>query len=127
MTTYKNDNNSTYGSFKVLYNVSETLPPKEYTIKPLRQKELAEGWRLVIPHPKHRVKIFSNKNGVVVRKKLPIYNRFNVNLAQLSSHLWGKLRSYHSYGKLTHYTVRDRRYVYIVEPTVVDDDIRELK
>ncbi len=127
MTTYENNYNSVYGSFKVLYSGSDTIPPKEYIVKPLTQKELAEGWRLVLPYPKHRTKIFNNRDGTISRKKYPIYNRFNVNLAQLPNHLWDKLKFNYTDGKLTHFTARDRRYIYIVEPTVVDNEIRELR
>ena len=67
------------------------------------QKELAEGWRLVLPYPKHRTKIFNNRDGTISRKKYPIYNRFNVNLAQLPNHLWDKLKFNYTDGKLTHF------------------------
>ena len=114
-----------YGSFDV-----EIIYYKEYgkpyskieTISPLSQQELAEGWRLVLPK---RIKKNNNNNeDINIRKTNKSF--FKINLAQLPPHLFNRLKSIYREGGFLHYIVHDNCYVYIVNPTQVDNEIKNL-
>lgn len=131
-----------YGSFKALFKIDKTDIFKntkdesynpnqeeyvEYTVNPLTQKELADGWRLVIPQVQYKFRQFKDSQGKVQRKKTYFYDKFKINLAQLPYHLWQKQQGIYEEGVYSHSIVRDGRYMYIVQPTQVDDEIRELR
>ena len=51
---------------------------------------------------------------------------FKINLSQLPPYLFSKLRNIYRGGQLSQYTARDNSYVYIVNLTPVDNEIRKL-
>jgi hypothetical protein len=134
----KNKNN--YGSFICsipVHNsdfsssdVTVAIPPREINIKehrkilvkPLSQRELAEGWSQVIRKPEQRVK---EVNGV--EKKYLLFNTFTVNLAQLPDELWDKMKPIYDGPTLEYYRATNSRYKYIIEHTPHDDQIRRLR
>jgi hypothetical protein len=104
-----------YGSFNVKIN-DETV-----SVSPLNQLQLSKGWQLVVPRPR-KVKVEHNGRTLYRRN----YKVFKVNLSQLPSHLWWKLRKVYENGIYSYSYVKDNMYKYIVQPTNVDDEIRQL-
>ena len=133
MPNYKN------GSFKV-YIPTLISPPndinfiidkdfnydsKEVIVNPLSQNELADGWNLVIPRPQRKL-IYYNRNGRFIMRKKKLFNYFKIDLSKLPESLWHKLTPVYEEGIYSYCTVKDNRFIYIVNPTVIDDEIREL-
>jgi hypothetical protein len=135
MTTTK----ANYGSFKARFERSsldinnitvddqENERYMEYMVNPLSQKELAEGWQLVIPQVTYKFRDFSDDQGNVHKKKIYLYDRFKVTLAQLPNHLWVTLKAIYDDEEYSHSVVKDGKYMYIVQPTQVDNEIKELR
>lgn len=133
MPNYKN------GSFKVNVPIVKNPPVdlnflessdvsfnfEERIINPLSQNELSEGWQLVIP-PTRSKTFCINRNGHIYKKTKKYNHYFKIDLSKLPDHLWDKLKPVYEEGIYSYSTVKDNKYVYIVNPTVVDDDIREL-
>ena len=111
-----------YGSFDITMK-NEEGEEYTHTVPPLSQHELAGGWRLVLPKRKMVTVIMKNKEGneESVRKFNDSY--FKINLAQLPPYLFHRLRKCYKGGQFTHYQVRDKCYVYLVQPTPVDKEI----
>ncbi len=115
-------------------NESICLFPKEfeqvdqntYTVNMLNQHELADGWVQVLPFPKSVRRKFKNvdENEVETMVERNVMQRFKmrVNLAQLPHHLWHRMKRYNEMS----FVVKNRIYHYLVEKTVVDDEIRAL-
>jgi hypothetical protein len=95
---------------------------KKVLVKPISQRELADGWLQVIKHPDYKIKEI---NGV--SKKYWLYNTFTINLAQLPDNLWDKLVPVYNDSTLEYYKANYRRYRYIVEATPHDNNIRRLR
>jgi len=116
-----------YGSFNV-----EIIYQNEYgkqhskieTVSPLSQPEIADGWRLVLP--KRTKKSLTKKNNEDVNIRKTNESFFKINLAQLPPHLFKRLKSIYIEGHFLHYIVRDNCYVYIVNSTPVDSEIKNL-
>ena len=108
-----------YGSFTVNVNGGDVV------VNPLSQKELAEGWRLVIPKvTSTRIKLsYGNKKVIKYKKN---YKIFRINLSQLPDHLWGNLNEKYEDGQYSHSVAKDNMYLYIVKETPVDKEIRQL-
>ena len=117
--------NGKYGSFMANIKCSDGTF-NEYTIKPLSQNEIAQGWQLVLPRRKKIVVKYTNDKGVEEERNTTNEFYFKINLAQLPRHLYGKLRPVYKNGELSHYHARDNIYNYIVNLTCVDKEIREL-
>tara|TARA_Y100000590_G_scaffold80432_1_gene89314 strand:- start:4156 stop:4668 length:513 start_codon:yes stop_codon:yes gene_type:complete len=117
-----------YGSFdvEIEYCDEDMKKTKTYTVSPLSQQELSNGWRLVLPKKKYINVTRKNDNNedVVVRKTNESF--FKINLAQLPAHLFYKLNDIYRKGEFSQYTARDKCYVYIVNPTPVDNEIKIL-
>jgi hypothetical protein len=108
-----------YGSFTV--RVGE----ETQVVNPLTQKELADGWRLVLPKARsERIIISNGKKKFTRRNKL--YKIFRINLSQLPEHLWDRRRTIYEDGVFSHYIVKDNLYLYIVNQTPVDNEITQL-
>lgn len=75
----KNSFHLKLGQFVVKRKYSDCLQPNEdIIVSPLTQKELADGWKLVLPK----------------KKKVSSLHEFNINLVELPKHLWSKLKCY---------------------------------
>jgi hypothetical protein len=126
------------GSFRVNVPISKNedycVFPKYSEIKEYQQRvvpmitmnELADGWVQMVPIAKNYIKTFQDENKLNTRKVSNIY-RLKVNLAQLPPYLWHRMKYYYDNGEPTNkFTVRNGMFYYLVEPTNVDDEIREL-
>jgi hypothetical protein len=134
----KNKNN--YGSFicsipvhnsdMTSSGVTVSIPPhalnikehRKILVKPLSQRELAEGWSQVIRKPEHRLK---DVNGF--ERKYLLFNTFTVNLAQLPEELWNKMTPVYDGSSIEYYRATNMRYKYIIEHTSHDNQIRRLR
>jgi len=93
------------GQFKSKQLVNEETV--EVVIEPLTQNELADNWRLVLPK----------------RDKSVTRHHFNIFLAQLPFHLWGRLfKENNEYYK----EIRDNIYYYSVKVSDNDELVRRL-
>ena len=114
-----------YGSFNVNMRDLEGNV-EEVVVSPLTQKELANGWSLVIPHVKVvEYNEIKTENGI---KKMKKTNEcfFKINLAQLPNELWGRIKTrYTRDGKRR--SARNNMYVYLINETPFDNEIRELR
>lgn len=108
-----------YGSFTV------TFGEEQHVVNPLTQKELADGWQLVLPHVKSTRIQLSNGNRKFFKYKKN-YKIFRIVLSQLPDHLWSRLQTKYEDGVYSHSIAKDRIYLYIVKQTPVDPEIREL-
>ena len=130
-----------YGSFYVtmpsvdnnIHNDS-VLPSLDYVteykktlINPLEQKDLAEGWTLVVPKPNYKLNQYTNRYGNKINKKIFFNNTFKINLAKLPDNLWSKLRPIYEENIYSYSIAKNNKYIYIVNPTPVDDEIKELR
>jgi len=80
-------------------------------LKPLSEKDKADGWRLVLP--------------TYIKK----YNNLliSINLAQLPEHLWSNIKNkYNKDGSVCQYFVRDKCFKYYINISPVDSQIKEL-
>ena len=114
-----------YGSFEATFKNVEG-EESTYTVNPLSQHDLASGWRLVLPSRKRRIVEMKNKDDEDVRIVKTNESFFKINMAQLPSHLFSRMKQSYKRGQLTHYYARDNCYVYLVQLTPVDNDIRTL-
>jgi hypothetical protein len=90
-------------------------------VKPLSQNELAAGWKLVVPKVKRiRAEQVDEKGNNTVRVSSNIY-KAKINLAQLPSYLWHKVRDLKHNNR-----INDNCHYYYIEPTEVDSEITEL-
>ena len=96
------------------------------TTPELETRLVIETSLLVLPKP-NRVKMSNNFNGRIITTTKKYYNYFKIDLSKLPNELWDNLSPVYEEGIYSHSIVRNRRYVYIVNPTVVDDEIRELR
>ncbi len=93
-------------------------------VKPLTQSELADGWKLIVPSIKYNIARqdspeainSSNVNDNKDKKFNNIY-RSKINLAQLPYHLWNKI---------SNNKVVEKSHIYYIQPTDVDEEIKEL-
>lgn len=118
-----------YGSFDVeiiYYNEYGKKNSKIETVLHLSQQELADGWRLVLPKRTKKSIIKKNNNNKDINIRKTNESFFKINLAQLPPHLFNRLKSICREGHILHYIVRDNCYVYIVNPTPVDNEIKNL-
>ena len=79
----KNKNNChlKLGQFIVKKRYADNLQLNEdIIVSPLTQKELVEGWKLILPK----------------KQKISTLHEFNINLVELPKHLWSKLKCYDS-------------------------------
>jgi hypothetical protein len=95
---------------------------KTFTVNPLSQQEIIDGWNLVIPNKK--VIREQNESGFPYFKSNEIF--FKINLLQLPPHLHKKINYVNNYTQISHYKIRDNCYVYLVQPTIVDEEIKTL-
>lgn len=128
-----------YGSFYVNIPVADVQNEdvvssldhiKEYNkvyVNPLTQKELSEDWSLLVPKPKFKINHYTNSEGLKVKKKIFLNNIFKINLAKLPNELWGKLKPVYEDGIYSYSVAKNNRYIYIVNPTPVDNEIKELR
>lgn len=132
------NNNNVYGSFKVnvetvtpqLDNILEKdvkIEKKSVFVKPLSQKLLSEGWELNVPKPNFKLKIFTDQFENKIKRKQYLYNYFKINLAQLPNKLWEKQKSVYEEKIFSYSIAKNKRYIYIVNPTPVDTEIKELR
>jgi hypothetical protein len=117
-----------YGSFDVLidYYDEERKNTKTHTVSPLSQQELANGWRLVLPKKKMINVIKKNENNEEISVRKTNESFFKINLSQLPPYLFSKLKNLYRGELLSQYTARDNCYIYIVNLTPVDNEIRKL-
>lgn len=114
-----------YGSFQVTMRDAEGNNAQTYTVNPLTQKELANGWELVVPTKRNVYKTVTNDDGTTRRVRKTNESFFKVNLSQLPNSLWGKIRV--KYYKDSHQQrAYNNSYVYIITETPFDNEIREL-
>lgn len=97
----------------------------EKMINPLTQNELAEGWEQVVPSPRSKV-YFITKNGSNFRRTKKLKHYFKIDLSKLPENLWDKLKPVYEEGLFSYSIVQNKIFVYIVNPSVVDNEIREL-
>lgn len=118
-----------YGSFDVEINCyieEEGKTTQIHTVSPLSQQEIANGWRLVLPKKRmiNIIKKNENNEDVSVRKTNESF--FKINLAQLPAHLFKNLTNIYRRGEFSQYIARENCYVYIINPTPVDKEIKKL-
>jgi hypothetical protein len=112
-------NRGKYGSFIV------NVKGEDIIVNPLTQKELAEGWQLVVPRVKS-TQITLSYGNKKVKKSKKNYKIFRINISQLPEHLWNKLYPKYEDGQYSHSVARDNMYLYIVKDTPVDKEIVKL-
>jgi hypothetical protein len=112
-------NKNKYGSFTVKIKGEDTV------INPLTQKDIAEGWRLVLPKVTSTRVVLSYGSRQIIKNKKN-YKIFRINLSQLPEHLWDKLTPKYEDCQYSHSVAKDNMYLYIVKDTPVDKEIREL-
>jgi hypothetical protein len=112
-------NKNKYGSFTVKVNSEDVV------VNPLSQKELSEGWRLVVPKVKSSRVVLSYGNKKVLKNKKN-YKIFRINFSQLPEHLWCKVHEKYEDGQYSHSVARDNMYLYIIKDSPVDKEIKEL-
>ena len=117
-----------YGSFdvEIEYFDDGKIKNQTHTVSPLSQQEIANGWRLVLPKKKMINVTRKNESGEEVTIRKTNESFFKINLAQLPSHLFSKLKNVYRGGQFSQYITKDNCYVYIVNPTPVDNEIRTL-
>lgn len=113
-----------YGSFDVEV-MSENGKVTTHTVNPLSQQELSNGWRLVLPK-KRMINVSFEKDGDNKKIRKTNESFFKINLAQLPPHLFSKCKQVYRRNNFIQYTARDNCYVYIVQPTPVDEEIKKL-
>jgi hypothetical protein len=98
-----------HGQFKATIKTSDEKTV-EYVVNPPTQEELADGWRLIVPH--------RSKNSTV--------HHFSVYLSQLPPYLWKALCSSWT-DDTEHYNfIDDGIYQYSVKMSKHDEDIKKL-
>jgi predicted PilT family ATPase len=117
--------NGKYGSFMSKIKCSDGTF-NEYTIKPLSQNEIAQGWQLVLPKRKKIMVKYETDEGENAERKTTNEFYFKINLAQLPRHLFENIKPVYKNGEFSHYRACDRIYNYVIRPSTVDDEIREL-
>ena len=117
-----------YGSFDVQvdYYDEGKKYTKTHTVSPLSQQELANGWRLVLPKKKMINVNRKNENNEEISIRKTNESFFKINLSQLPSYLFSKLIDVYRGGEFLQYTAKDNCYVYIINLTPVDNEIRKL-
>jgi hypothetical protein len=107
----------------------EQVDQNTYTVNMLNQHELADGWVQCLPFPSSVRRKFKNvdENEVETIVERSVIQRFKmrVNLAQLPHHLWQRMNRDSRYNENS-FIVKNRIYHYLVEKTVVDEEIRAL-
>ena len=92
----------------------------QYTVNMLSQNDYSNNWQQVLPRKKTFLKYYKDENNnEQVRISSNVF-KMKINLAQLPYHLWKRQKMYKSN------IIRDGIYQYLVEPTNVDDEIKEL-
>lgn len=94
--------NNTHGKF-IIKVAKEDLSNELVSVNQLSQKELSEGWQLVLP---------------MQTKRSNIHN-FNILLDNLPCHLWNKLRN-NNVNKEYYSTIKDNIYHYTVKKSDTD-------
>tara|TARA_B100001121_G_C18700115_1_gene627118 strand:+ start:6306 stop:6818 length:513 start_codon:yes stop_codon:yes gene_type:complete len=117
-----------YGSFDVEidYYTEDGKNTKTHTVSPLTQQEIASGWRLVLPKKKMISVTKKNENNEDITITKTNESFFKINLAQLPPHLFSKYTSIYRRGQFSQYTAKDNCYIYIINPTPVDNEIKTL-
>lgn len=115
-----------YGSFNVKILNTDTNEFNTYTINPLSQNQLSHNWRLVLPRKKNFMKKVKDDNGVESEQHKSNAKFFKINMAQLPSHLFDRMKPVYSKSDLTHYIVKERIYNYIIYPSPIDNEIRDM-
>jgi hypothetical protein len=95
-------------------------------VKLLSQKELAQGWRQVLPTPRMKVR-FTERNNYTTKRKVIQYIVQKVNLSQLPEYLWNKLELNNSNENYKYKPIIDKVVKYNIGETPVDNEIIELK
>ena len=114
-----------YGSFNVTIKCIDNEPQK-HTVNPLSQQELGNGWRLVVPKKRNRIVTVKSDSGENIKIRKTNESFFKINLAQLPPYLFNNLKTIYKKDENVSYRARDRSYVYLVQSTPVDQEIRKL-
>ena len=114
-------------------NISDSVYLKQVNIeyekkivKLLSQKDLANGWRQVLPFPKSTLKIIE-RNSKLINRKIKYYIVQKINLSQLPEYLWNKLEINNLNENYKYKSVIDKVVKYNIIETPVDKEIIELK
>lgn len=115
-----------YGSFKVKILNEETKEYNTFTVNPPSQNQLSYDWRLVLPKKRYfKVKV-KDDNEIERDERRSNVKFFKINMAQLPSHLFDRIIPVYNKSDLTHYTAKERIYNYIIYPSPIDDEIRDM-
>ncbi len=115
------------------FNISEY---KEHRIDKLSEEDKVNNWQIVLPEfilrNREIKKDFWENNKYVskdinVKKRQDVLSFLKVNLSQLPNYLWNRIKYKYKDGKFSHYYVKDKIYKYTIVPTLVDEEIKELK
>ena len=113
----------------------------EYRIDKLSEKEKLEGWVRVLPKFVVREEeIFRNQKKMRVKKRIRNLSKLKINLSQVPSYLWNRLRkkysknneydeknnTLNSVSRHSGYYIRDKIYKYDVALSSVDNEIKKL-
>ena len=125
MATQTQTTHRKYGSFNITMKDLEGNE-FEYIVNPLSQKELAQGWNLVVPNKRVYFTTEKNEDGSERRVRKSNESFFKVNLSQLPNSLWDRVKT-KNYKESSQRRAVNGCYVYILTETPVDDEIRELR
>jgi len=93
------------------------------TVKPLSQIDLANGWKLVVPHKINTtVNSIDDKGNNIIKVTSNIVH-CKINLAQLPRYLWSQWRNQFITNQKTNIKVVDKSHYYYIEPTSIDREI----
>jgi len=92
----------------------------------LTQKELAKGWRQVLPKAKNKV-VISTQNNLKMKRNIKQYLVQKINLAQLPDYLWDKLELNILNSNYKYNSIKDNILKYNINETPVDEEIIELR
>lgn len=115
-----------YGSFRVTVQLGEGQT-QEHVVAPLTQSEIGDGWQLVLPKKRRYMSEYTDKNDKVIKRLKTNESFFKINMTELPPHLFNKMIPIFKNGELSHYMVNDASYTYLVQPSLVDREIRELQ
>ena len=120
-TPYVKNNSS-----NCVYLKEVNIEYEQKILKLLSQKELANGWRQVLPYPKTIVKVVE-KNSKLINRSIKQYIVQKINLSQLPEYLWNKLEINDLNENYKYKSIIDKVVKYNIIATPVDGEIIELK
>ena len=98
----------------------------EKKISYLKDEEISEGWRMVLPNFLMRKRNDSVKNDKRKYRRFWKFHKFNFHMGQIPYHLMNKVRKVYDNNEHKGYYVRNKIYEYQIYMTDVDKEIIRL-